>query len=133
MYNISESSHKVFDNIDNEEIHFKISFFSAENIGFLDKELVESKIDEHFKNHLKEHGYVTSYEVYKNNVSTPVYNIDYDNFSAGKAAKIAYLISKSEIQEVTDTIYSAYMEIVEQEINKSASELKMTDIFNLDI
>ena len=130
MYIVSESSHKVFDKIDNMEVKFELQFLSAENIDFLDKEIPDSKIHKDYKKQLKKEGFVTSYEVYKNIVSTPVFGIDYDNFSAGKAAKIAYLISKSEIEEVTDIIYSTYMDIVEKEINKSAAELKMTDIFN---
>jgi hypothetical protein len=130
MYAISESSHKVFDKIDNMEVYFKLQFLSAENIGFLDNEISDLGISEDYKKQLKSEGFVTSYEVYKNIVSTTLYDIDYDNFSAGKVAKIAYIISKSEIEEVTDIIYSAYMDIVEQEINKSAAELKMTDIFN---
>jgi hypothetical protein len=127
MYVVSESSHKVFDKIDNMEVYFKLQFLSAENIGFLDNEKDIPRIG---INYLKKRCFFVCYEGESIDKRVNCFYIDYDNFSAGKAAKMAYLISKSEIEQVTDIIYSAYMDIVEQEINKSAAELKMTDIFN---
>ena len=59
------------------------------------------------------------------------YFIDYYNFSAGKAAKIAYGISIFEIEEVCQMIFDSYLECIDIEILQVTKELKMTDIFGL--
>jgi hypothetical protein len=103
----------------------KIVFLSEENINFSDQDF---ELESTFKNRFEKFGYI----ILKEDDERIVY-INYDKFSAGKAAKIAYQISKSEIEFVAQSIYNTYGEAVDVEISLYMKDIKAQDLFQSDV
>ncbi len=127
MYVIGQSGKITFtDKLLSRNVTFEVIFLSAENINFSDKEI---DLESAFGNRFSQFGYMVLASDKKSEMDV---FINYDDFSAGKNAKIAYQISKHEIEFVAQNIYDTYLSLVDQDIFTQVDKLRMDDLFAND-
>lgn len=119
MYIIKQDTFQLID-FYQKKTDYTIIFVSGEQKPFFPAgEYVETR------SKFRELGFDFNFE--ENDNIKIIFN--YDEINVGKIAHVSHLISKTEIENLSNMIYAKYMELVESDICDTVAEINMSKTF----